>query len=326
MNIFIDIILIILGMAMLIFGGNFLVNGASALARRFKVSELAIGLTIVAFGTSAPEFVVSLLANIAGSPEIALGNVIGSNNLNLFLILGVTGLLVPIAVQRQTVLVEIPFSLLAAIILFLLGNFGLIFGSSYIIGRIDGLILFLFFCLFIFYVFKSMKTNENQEENALEKASEKAHPLWKILLFIVLGLILLVVGGRVVVDSAVDLAKEFNISEKIIGLTIIAAGTSLPELVTSITAIVKKKSDIAIGNIIGSNIFNILFVLGISALVRPMEYSDIFNRDIYLLIFGTLLLLLAMFTGKKRKLDRWEAAIFLLIYIGYVIFLILKNE
>jgi cation:H+ antiporter len=319
---FIDIFLIAIGMVLLIKGGDLLVGGASALARRYKISELAIGLTIVAFGTSAPELVVSLVASINLHPEIALGNVIGSNNINLFLILGITGLLVPVAVQKNTVRVEIPFSMLAVIILFLLANFGFIYGSRNMLDRIDGLVLLLFFGLFLFYVFKTMRKDEIDDS----KISSKPLSLGKSLLFVVLGLILLVVGGRIVVKSAVDLALALNISEKVIGLTVVALGTSLPELVTSITAILKKKSDIAIGNIIGSNIFNVFLILGVSALARPMVYSPVFNRDIYLLAFGTLLLFLSMFTGKKRKLDRWEAAIFVLLYAGYIIFLILKNE
>jgi cation:H+ antiporter len=314
----VNILLIIAGMALLIKGGSLLVNGASSLARRYKISELAIGLTIVAFGTSAPEFVISFVANINSYPEIALGNVIGSNIFNLLFILGITGLLMPVAVQKNTARVEIPFSLFAAIILLLLGNFGFIYGSKYIISRIDGFVFLVFFGLFVFYVFKSMKTGEITEG----ETHSKNFSLVKSLLFIVIGLALLFVGGRIVVDSAVNLALALNISEKIIALTIVAIGTSLPELVISITAMIKKKSDLAIGNIIGSNISNILFILGVSAIARPIEYSRIFNNDIYLLIFGTLFLFLAMFTGKKRRLDRWEGAILLSLYIGYVIFII----
>ena len=318
----IDILLIILGMALLLKGGDMLVDGSSSLARRLKVSELAIGLTVVAFGTSAPELVVSLSASIGSHPEIALGNVIGSNNLNLLFILGITGLLAPVAVQKNTIRIEIPLSLLAAIILLLLANFAILSGERNILGRIDGIVLFLFFVLFLFYVYAGMKKNENVDE----APSAISFSSGKLLLFIFLGLAFLVFGGKLVVNSAVTLAQALNISEKIIGLTIIAVGTSLPELITSITAVIKKRNDIALGNIIGSNIFNIFLVLGVSAIARPMEYSPVFNKDIYLLIFGTLLLLLAMFTGKKRKLDRWEAAILVSLYIGYVIYLIMRSE
>jgi len=317
-----NIVLIILGMALLVKGGDLLVDGSSSLARRFNISELAIGLTIVAFGTSAPEFVVSLSAAIALHPEIALGNVIGSNNFNLFIILGITGLIMPIAVQKNTVRIEIPLSLLAAIVLFLLGNYAFFPGEKYTITRIDGLILVLFFALFIFYIFKTMKSAVPDGE----ASSVKTLSLTKTILFIIIGLVFLVFGGRVVVNSAVALAQALNISEKVIGLTIIAVGTSLPELVTSITAIIKKSDDIAIGNIIGSNIFNVFLILGVSAMASPMEYSIVFNRDIFILILGTLLLLGAMFTGNKRKLDRWEGAIFVLLYTGYVVYMIMRNE
>ena len=316
-----DIFLIVLGMALLIKGGDMLVDGASNLARRFNISELAIGLTIVAFGTSAPELVVSLAAAIGSHSEIALGNVIGSNNFNLLAILGITGLIAPIAVQKNTIRIEIPFSLLAVIVLFLLANLNFFPAEEKTITRVDGIILLMFFGLFLFYVYKSMKTSEGGDETS----SVKTLSLFKSILFIVLGLVFLVLGGRVVVDSAVDLARDMNISEKVIGLTIIAVGTSLPELVTSVTAIIKKSSDIAIGNIIGSNIFNIFLILGASSLVNPINYSPVFNNDIYFLIFGTLLLFLAMFVGNKKQLDRWQAAIFLLFYTGYVVYLIMRN-
>ena len=318
----INIVLIISGMAFLIKGGDMLVDGASSLARRFRISELVIGLTIVALGTSAPELVVSISAAIGSHSEIALGNVIGSNNFNLFFILGLTGLIAPLAVQKNTVRIEIPFSLLAAVVLLVLANINLFPNERNMLTRIDGAVLLLFFGLFLFYVYKNMKAADTIDE----KTSVNTFPLIKSILFIIFGAALLVLGGRIVVYSAVTLARALNISEKIIGLTIIAVGTSLPELVTCITAIIKKSDDIAIGNIIGSNIFNICMILGISSLINPMEYSPVFNKDIYFLIFGTLLLLLAMFTGKKKTLDRREAAVLVLLYTGYVVYLIMCNE
>jgi len=318
----IDSLLIILGLVLLMTGGNWLVDGASSLARRYKISELAIGLTIVAFGTSAPELVVSFVASVDAHPEIAFGNVIGSNNFNLLMILGITGLVAPLMVHKNTIRVEIPVSLFAAVVLLLLANYGFMPGYGNMLSRIDGLILLVFLALFIYYVFRSMKTGEVNDE----QTAQTLFPLGKSLLFIILGLACLIAGGKVVVNSAVDLARALNISEKVIGLTIVAVGTSLPELVTSIAAIRKNSSDIAIGNVIGSNIFNIFLILGVSSLWRPLEYSPVFNQDIYLLIFGTLLLLLAMFTGKKRSFDRWEAAIFVAIYVGYVVYLIMRPE
>jgi len=321
-SLLIDFLLIIVGLILLLKGGDWLVDGASSLARRYKISELAIGLTIVAFGTSAPELVVSFVASVGLHPEIAFGNVIGSNNVNLFFILGVTGLVAPLVVQKNTIRIEIPISLFAAVLLFLLANYGFILGNKNMLGRMEGFILLIFFVLFVYYVFKSMKAGEANND----ETDKVIFSLWKSWLFIVLGLTCLVLGGKVVVDSAVNLARALNISEKVIGLTIVAIGTSLPELVTSVTAIYKKSSDIAIGNIIGSNIFNIFMVLGACSLWRPLEYSPVFNRDIYLLLGGTLFLLLAMFTGKKKTLDRWESAIFVAIYLGYIVYLIMMPE
>ena len=318
----INILLIILGMALLIKGGDMLVDGASSLARRFKISELAIGLTVVAFGTSSPELVVSISAAVGSHPQIALGNVIGSNNFNLFLILGITGLIAPIAVQKNTVRIEIPFSLFAAVVMFLLANLNFFPNEKNMLTRIDGIILLLLFVLFLFYVYKNMKASNVGDENI----SVKTLSTVKIVLFIIFGLAFLILGGKIVVNSAVAIAHALNISEKVIGLTVVALGTSLPELVTSITAIVKKSDDIAIGNIIGSNIFNICLILGVSTVINPMEYSLVFNKDIYILVFGTVFLLLTMFMGKKNKLDRWEAAILTAVYIGYVIYLIIQNE
>jgi len=320
----IDILLIILGMVLLIKGGDLLVDGASSLARRFKISELTIGLTIVAFGTSSPELVVSLSAAITSHSEISLGNVIGSNNFNLFFILGLTGIIAPIAVQKNTVRFEIPLSLLAVIVLFLLANLNFFPDEKNLLTRIDGIILLLLFGLFLFYAYKNMKTTASESEG--ENISVKTLSTVKIVLFIIFGLVFLIIGGRLVVNSAVAIAHALNISEKVIGLTIVAVGTSLPELVTSITAIIKKSNDIAIGNIIGSNIFNIFLILGISAVITPINYSLVFNKDIYILAIGTVFLLLAMITGKSKRLDRWEAAVLFLIYIGYVVYLIMKNE
>jgi cation:H+ antiporter len=317
-----DILWIILGMILLIKGGDMLVDGASSLARRFKISELVIGLTIVSFGTSAPEFVISLSAAINSHPEIALGNVIGSNNVNLFFILGITGTIALVSVQKNTVHIEIPFSLLAVVVLFLLANLNFFPEEINMLTRVDGIILFLFFGLFLFYIYKSMKTADIVDD----KPSVKMLSSVKIILFIIFGLAFLVLGGKIVVNSAIAIAYILNISEKVIGLTVIAVGTSLPELVTSITAIIKKSDDIAIGNIIGSNIFNIFMILGISSMIHPIKYSLSFNKDIYILMFGTLFLLLTMVTGKKNKFDRWEAIIFIIFYVGYVIYLIMQNE
>lgn len=296
-------------------GANWLVDGGSALARKYKISELAIGLTIVAFGTSMPEFVVNTFAAYQSHTDIVFGNIIGSNIFNLFAILGIAGLISPLIVQSSTVWKEIPISLLAALLLFFLSNS--IVSENEILSRIDGVILLIFFCLFLYYVYRQLKG-----ENIPLDIKRKELSNIKIWLFIFLGLVFLILGGRLVVINSVKIASALGISQTIIGLTIVAAGTSLPELATSVVAAFKRNNDIAIGNIIGSNIFNIFFILGVSALIKPVDYNIKFNFDLSLLGIGTILLFVAMFSGKKKKLDRWEAGVLLLIYIGYTIYLI----
>ncbi len=314
----ISLLLIIVGFTALIFGANWMVDGASSLAKKNNISDLAIGLTIVAFGTSAPELVVNSMASIDGLSDIVLGNIIGSNNFNLFIILGIAGLVYPIKVQSSTAWREIPISLIITVLfLFLANDFFLT--STTKISRLDGFILFALFLVFIFYVFKQMKTDEG--EVIAYKAMSNLK-IWKLIIFGLLGLI---IGGKLVVDNSILVATDLGVSQKIIGLTIIAAGTSLPELITSIVAALKKNSDIAIGNVIGSNIFNILLILSISTFIKPITYNDIFNIDIFILIGGTLFVILAMFTGGRKKLDRWEAALLVLFYLSYTVYLILKE-
>lgn len=313
-----EILFLILGFTILIKGADWLVEGGSALARKYKVSELAIGLTIVAFGTSMPELVVNTFSAYDGHSDIVFGNIIGSNIFNLFAILGIAGLISPLIVQSSTVWKEIPFSLFAAFILFILVNPFLT--DNNVLSRVDGIILLVFFCFFLYYVFRQMKNDVS-----LNEVQKKEFSKFKIWAFIIMGLALLVGGGRLVVVNAVNIASNLGISETVIGLTIVAAGTSLPELATSVVAAYKKNNDIAVGNIIGSNIFNIFFILGVSSLIKPVEYNLKFNFDIYLLSIGTVLLFAAMFSGRKRKLDRWEAAILFVIYVGYTIYLI-KGE
>ena len=316
---YLQIFLLIVGLLLLIKGADWLVDGASALAKKFGISNLAIGLTIVAFGTSAPELVVNSFAAFNGSYDIVFGNVIGSNNFNLFLILGIAGLITPLSVQSSTVWKEIPLSFLAVIILFILANDFLTLDSN-VISRIDGTILLLLFALFLFYVYKQLKTEDLNNETNTKKYSNL-----KIWVFIILGLSILVLGGKLVVNNAILLATTLGVSDKIIGLTIIAAGTSLPELATSIVAAIKKNNDIAVGNIIGSNIFNIFLILSVSSFIKPIQFNTVFNIDIYILGAGTIFLFIAMFTGKKKKLDRWEAALLLATFIGYTSFLIINE-
>ena len=315
----INVLLLLLGLVILVKGAGWLVEGASVLARKKNVSDLAIGLTIVAFGTSAPELVVNVVAAYEGHQDIVFGNVIGSNNFNLLLILGVAGLISPLAVQSSTVWKEIPISFLAAVGLFLLVNF-LFGGEQQMLSRIGGIILLTFFCLFLFYVYTQMRNEQVKTEIVTSELSTA-----KITMYIIGGLLGLVIGGRFVVENATDMAVALGVSQQVVGLTIVAAGTSLPELATSVVAAMKKNNDIAVGNIIGSNIFNILFILGLSAVIRPLGYNPLFNYDLYLLFFGTLLLFLFMLIGGKKRLDRWEAGILLLIYLAYTVYLITRE-
>lgn len=311
-------ILIIVGFASLIFGANWLVDGASSLAKKNNISDLVIGLTIVAFGTSAPELVVNSVAAFNGLSDIVFGNIIGSNNFNLFIILGIAGLIYPITVQSSTAWREIPISLIATLLLFILAN-NFFINQSPEISRWDGLILSISFLAFLYYVFNQMK----QEHEAPITPENKSN--YKIWALIVMGIAGLIIGGKLVVDNSIEMATNLGVSQKIIGLTIIAAGTSLPELVTSIVAALKKNSDIAIGNVIGSNIFNILLILAISSFVNPVKYNSNFDQDVLILAGGTIFLIMTMFTGKKKKLDRWEAAILLSFYLIYTIYLVLKE-
>ncbi len=312
----VSLLLIVVGFAGLIFGANWLVDGASSLAKKHNIPDLVIGLTIVAFGTSAPELVVNSIASVDGLSDIVLANVIGSNNFNLFIILGIAGLIYPMTFHSSMVKREIPISLIITILLFGLATDFFINENSEI-STLDGFILLASFIFFLFYLFKNMKADKVEEIPFTQKSNLK---IWSL---IILGFSGLIIGGKLVVDNSIGIATDLGISQKIIGLTIIAAGTSLPELITSIVAALKKNSDIAIGNVIGSNIFNVLLILSVSSLISPVKYNEIFNLDFAILIGGTAFLILAMFTGKRRKLDRWEAAIllgFYLVYTGYLIF------
>lgn len=310
-------VLIIAGFVALIFGANWMVDGASALAKKYNVSDLIIGLTIVSFGTSAPELVVNYVASYNGYSDIILGNILGSNNFNLFITLGIAGLIYPMRVQFSTVWKEIPISFVAALLLLLLAN-NFFLDQTSGLSTLDGAILLISFVAFIFYVFKQMKSGAEPVETIAYKSMSN----FKIWGLIIIGLAGLIIGGQLVVENGVQLATRLGVSEKIIGLTIIAIGTSLPELLTSVVAATKKNTGIAIGNIIGSNIFNIFLILSLSALIAPIEYNLNFNTDLYILLGGTLFLFGLMFIGKKYTLDRWGAALLLIFYLTYTSYLV----
>lgn len=312
-------VLLVVGFVLLVKGADWLVEGASSVGRRLRVSDLAIGLTVVAFGTSAPELFVNLAASIKGNAAIAIGNVVGSNIANILLILGVASLIYPLAVGKGTVWKEIPLSLLAAVLLGVMANDRWIDGGAEnVLGRIDGLVFLAFFVIFIYYTASIARRIEGMEE----AVPQKQFSVPRSLLMIVAGLAGLVLGGHWVVEGAVHIAERAGVSELLIGLTVVAVGTSLPELATSAVAAYKKNSEIAVGNVVGSNIFNIFFVLGISAVVKPLEFAGGGNPDIGMAVLASLLLFLCMFTGKKHVMERWQGGIFLVIYAGYIVWLI----
>jgi cation:H+ antiporter len=312
------IVLLIVGFVFIIKGADWLIDGSSSLARKYHLSELTIGLTIVAFGTSAPELVVSLFASAGGYGQVLLGNIIGSNIFNLLLILGISGLISPIPIQDKTIRNEIPYSIFAGMLILVLGNDSWFSANDNILRWYDGAIFLVFFLFFLLYSYRNRKGDLVPEVPAVVFGSAKT------VLLILAGLILLVVGGRLVVENAVKMAQSFGISEKIIGLTLIAGGTSLPELAASAVAAWKKRSGLAIGNVIGSNIFNILFILGTSVTLTSVPYPPSFNMDVILYLIVSLVLLASMYTGVQKQFDRWEAAIFLLLYCGYIVFLFFR--
>lgn len=315
-------ILFVVGFVFLIKGADLLVDGAASIARSMRVSDLVIGLTVVAFGTSTPELFVNIIASFKGNTDIAIGNVLGSNTANIFLILGISSIIYPLGVTKGTVWKEIPFSLLAAVVLVFAANDQILEKAAVsVLTRIDGLIFLCFFTIFIYYTFSIAARVEGVEEHV----PVRQYGWLRSLLFIIAGLAGLTIGGKWIVDGAVILAKKLGMSESLIGLTIVAVGTSLPELATSAVAAYKKNSEIAVGNVVGSNIFNIFFVLGISATIRPLPFQTQNNVDLCVVILSSLMLFFFMFTGKKHSLDRWEGIVCLILYFGYVAFLIVND-
>ena len=320
----IEYVLFILGILFLVKGADYLVEASSSLAKKLRIPTLIIGLTVVAFGTSLPELVVNIFAALGGATDIAFGNIIGSNIANIFLVLGVVALISPIRVQKSTVWKEIPFALLAVGVLFLVSNYLLIDNIEILsITRVTGLMLLAFFAIFIYYVIElARRSRDNMTDDKLEIVK---HKNYTIALMILVGLVGLYFGGKWVVDGAVFVARQFGLSEFLISATIIAFGTSLPELVTGITAARKKDADLAVGNSVGSNIFNIFWILGITALVAPVMIPSFINLDILFLGIATFLLFLFMFVGKKHELERWQGVMFIILYVAYIIFLIIRG-
>ena len=310
-------IFIVLGFVALVKGADYLVDGASAIAKRFGISDLVIGLTVVAFGTSMPEFVVNMVSVAEGSTDLALTNILGSNIINTFVILGLTALVYPIASQKRSRDFDIPMSIIAGLFVLVFVAVQLPFGEDGKgVGRIGGVILLLLFCYFLYNTFRHAK--DHPEDNELTNEGVKELTIGKALGLILVGFIGLIVGGELIVKSAVDIATRMGVSEAIIGLTIVALGTSLPELATSVIAAAKHNSDIAIGNVFGSNIFNVFFVLATSAVVHPLPAYEGIELDALMAAAGSIIVWMAVKTNKERKIKRWAGALLLIVYGGYL--------
>lgn len=315
-----DYLVLVLGLVALVFGANFFVEGASGIAKKLRVPALLIGLTIVAFGTSAPEVAVSVSASLKGNNGIAVGNVLGSNIFNVAFILGIAALILPLAVERQTIKKEIPIMILSSLALFALGA-DTVFGgaSEMVITRGDGVLLLILFASFMYYIFEVAKNSRESVELLVDPLLEST---FKLSLKTVGGLVLIVAGGNAVVESAVNIATAFGVSQTIIGITIVAIGTSLPELVTSVTASLKKNSEIAVGNVVGSNIFNVFLILGISAIINPLTIDPSILLD---MVFNIVLsFILLIFSVSSSRINRKEGFVLLSLYLGYMAYLLIN--
>lgn len=314
---------LIIGLALILFGANFLVDGSSSIARKFGISEFVVGLTIVGIGTSTPEMVVSFISAFEGNSDIAVGNIVGSNLANVFLILGLVAIVTPIPLTKSNIRQDIPFALLASILLFVLGFDSIFFKSSEnVLSRLDGGIFLLLFAAFMYFSFKSSNNQDTTEACEESESENKQMKIWLAIVYIIAGLAGLIFGGRLFVNAGSAIASGFGVSDAFIGITIMAIGTSLPELGASMVAAIKKKSQMALGNIIGSNISNIFLILGGSALISPLSLKNITVVDISLVIFSSIALFLCSVLFKKKVIDRWEGIIFVLIYVAYISWLV----
>ena len=316
-----DIVCLLGGLVLILLGANYLTDGASSLAKRFKISDLVIGLTVVAFGTSAPELAVSLSSAIKGSADIAIGNVVGSNMFNTLMIVGCTAFFAPIVVTRNTLLKEIPLCILASVALLAISNDMLLDKQPLdVVSRTDGFLLLLFFIIFMVYTFSIARQHGDEEAEEVKQI-----PLWLSLIYIIGGLAALVFGGNIFVDGATGIARSLGVSESVIGLTLVAGGTSLPELATSVVAALKKNPEMAIGNVVGSNLFNICLVLGASATITPLNLIGITNFDLLSLVIASVILWFFGVFYKKRTITRVEGTILVVCYIAYTATLIVLS-
>lgn len=308
-----NLILLLVGLGLVVLGADWLVNGASSIARRAGISEFVIGLTIVGFGTSCPELVVSLTGAIEGNSDISVGNVVGSNIFNALFILGLTALVLPVGMTDKNRRIDIPITLVVTILLVVLGITGSVSGP--VISRWEGVVMLLVFSVYLFYCFKSDSKDELSETQQAILSFPKAIALT------LTGLVGLIFGGDLFVDSATALARQIGVSDKFIAVTILAGGTSLPELATSLTAAIRGKEQLALGNILGSNVFNAMLILGLSSIITPLSFASMTIVDIAALVLSSVLLLIWAYTGRRNRIDHWEGAAMLLCYVAYNVFL-----
>lgn len=318
-----DILFLLIGLALILAGANFLTDGSAALAQRFRVPEFIIGLTIVAVGTSTPELVVSVLSAIAGKSDVAIGNVVGSNIFNVFLILGVCALVRPLPLTAGNIRRDIPFGVGTSILLMILAADSLFRpGAVDRIGRLDGILMLVIYLLLMIYTIRATGRTDAAPTGAEEGTARRPMAGWLMAVMILGGLAALIFGGEMFLDNATALARRMGISESVIAITLVAGGTSLPELASSLVSLLKGKSDMALGNVIGSNIANILLILGLSATINPLTMGGITMVDLLVVLLSSVLLFLAAFTFRRRAVDRWEGALFLVIYALYIAYLV----
>lgn len=313
-----DILLLLAGLGLILGGANFLTDGAAAVAQRLRMPEFVVGLTVIAVGTSTPELTVSVLSAIAHNSDMAVGNVVGSNLFNVFVILGICALIAPVALTSGNIRRDIPIGLGVSVLLFLLASDRLLhLGTTDRIGRAEGIGMLLLYAAILWYTVRTTPRPAHAET-----PGRKQQAPWLSVVFILGGLAALVGGGELFLKSAVSIARHLGVSESAIAITLVAGGTSLPELASSVVSLLKGKSEMALGNVIGSNIANILLILGVSATIRPLTMGGITTTDILMVVLSSLLLLLTAFTFRRKQIDRWEGAIFLMIYVAYIWYLI----
>lgn len=321
-----EIVVLLLGLALILGGANFLTDGAAAVAQRFRVPEFIVGLTVIAVGTSTPELVVSVLSAIAGKSDVAIGNVVGSNLFNVFVIVGVCALIRPLPLTSGNIRRDIPFGMLGSLLLLFVAcdrYFG--FGDADRIGRVEGIVMFLLYVCVMWY---TVKYTERPAASSADQSTESKHTpsvkLWLAVVMIVGGLGALIGGGELFLDGATRIARKLGVSESVIAITLVAGGTSLPELASSVVSLLKGRAEMALGNVLGSNIANILLILGVSATIHPLSMGGITFGDILMVVLSSLVLFLAAFTFRRKAIDRAEGVLFLAIYVVYIGYLVSK--